>query len=59
MLKADKVDAGALKRLWNRLGFHEYGPPYEAKRVLVEPGRGKRLEDIGRCDPSRSSSRAA
>ncbi len=47
-----RLDHSALQRLWERLNFYEYGPPYGVKRVLEDPGGGWRreLEEIGRCD---------
>ena len=47
-----RLDYSALQRLWERLNFYEYGPPYGVKRVLEDPGGGWRreLEEIGRCD---------
>ena len=44
------VDVSALERLWNRLGFYEYGPPYGVKRVLEASDGRRELEEIGRCD---------
>lgn len=38
------------KRTWSHMNFYEFGPPYGMKRLLVEDGEQRYLEDIGHCD---------
>ncbi|ALU12021.1 helicase [Ignicoccus islandicus DSM 13165] len=38
------------RKVWNYLGFYEYGPPYGIPRVLYKGGRKERLPEIGRRD---------
>ena len=44
------IDHESLQKLWNNLGFYEYGPPYGVKRVLIRGNSTVELEEIGRCD---------
>ena len=44
------IDHELLQRLWNNLGFYEYGPPYGVKRILLRGNSTIELEEIGRCD---------
>ena len=38
-------------KVWNNLGFYEYGPPYGVKRVLIEKsGQQRLLEEVSRRD---------
>lgn len=38
------------KRVWEMMNFYEFGPPYGFKRILMEDGEQRYLEDIGNCD---------
>ncbi|UXD21598.1 helicase [Ignicoccus pacificus DSM 13166] len=38
------------RRVWNNLGFYEYGPPYGIPRVVIKKGRKEKLPEVGRRD---------
>ena len=38
------------KQAWQKMNFYEFSPPFGIKRIKIEAGREKYLEDIGFCD---------
>jgi len=50
IFKNGNIDRRRLKKIWDRMGFYEFAPPYGIKRYLeIEEGL-RPLEPIGHCD---------
>ena len=50
VLRNGDIDRRRLKRIWDRMGFYEFAPPYGIKRYLETDEGLKPLEPIGHCD---------
>ncbi len=51
VLRKSSIDEPRARRIWERMNFYEYGPPYGVKRYIVDKSGSERpLEPIGHCD---------
>lgn len=50
ILRNGSINRKKLKRIWDKMGFYEFAPPYGIKRYLEEKDGLRSLEPIGHCD---------
>ncbi|MET1159398.1 MAG: DEAD/DEAH box helicase [Thermoprotei archaeon] len=50
VIKSHSIDYEYAKRIYEKLNFYEYAPPYGIKRYLIKENQIIPLEPIGHCD---------